>query len=96
MTEKKHAGTGNRNAAKTDALDGTYSGRCKKAEKAAWVKVSQQQKMTLQELTRKLLNAEAERVLNPEVCPKCQSDNFKRFEAGIHVGAVKCYDCGRD
>lgn len=96
MKKQEHAGTGNSNAAKTDTLDGSYSGRCKKTEKAAWVKVAQKQKITLQELTRKLLNAEADSILNPEKCPKCNSLNFKRFEKGNHVGAVKCYDCGYD
>jgi hypothetical protein len=96
MTEKITGYHNNKNAAKKEVLDGTYSGRCKKEEKAAWVKVAQSQGLTLQELTRRLLNAEANHILNPEKCPDCDSSNFKRFFPSDAVGNTKCYDCGRD
>lgn len=96
MTTKKHGMTGQRNAEKPDVLDGAFSGRCTKEEKAAWVKVAQSRGMKLQQLIRSLLNAEANSILNPEKCPDCKSENFERFFPGDAVGNTICHDCGRD
>lgn len=96
MTTKTHGMTGQRNAAKSEVLDGTFSGRCTKEEKAAWVKVAQSRGMKLQQFIRSLLNAEANSILNPEECPACGSENFERFFPGDAVGNTICHDCGRD
>ena len=96
MTDKKTGYHNNKNAAKKEVLDGTFSGRCTKEEKAAWVKVAQSRGMKLQQFIRSQMNAEANSILNPEKCPSCGSENFERFFPGDAVGNTICHNCGRD
>ena len=55
--KKTHGNTGKRNAAKEYKLDGTLSIRCKREEKALWVKAAEGGK--LQKFARDALNAYA-------------------------------------